>query len=141
MRFWDSSAIVALTVEETSSAAVRALLAEDPEMVVWWSTEIECLSALARREREENVSADELLAAAADLAAFAAHWQEVAPTREVRETAKRLLRLHPLRSAGALQLAAAIVVAENEPSSLGFVTFDLRLREAALRQGFTRILP
>ena len=141
MRFWDSSAIVALTVEETSSAAVRALLAEDPEMVVWWSTEIECLSALARREREENVSADELLAAAVDLAAFAAHWQEVAPTREVRETAKRLLRLHPLRSADALQLAAAIVVAENEPSSLGFVTFDLRLREAALRQGFTRILP
>ena len=141
MRFWDSSAIVALTVEETSSAAVRALLAEDPEMVVWWSTEIECLSALARREREKSVSADELLAAAADLGAFAANWQEVAPTREVRETAKRLLRLHPLRSAGALQLAAAIVVAENEPSSLGFVTFDLRLREAALRQGFTRILP
>src|SRR5205807_7991395 len=117
------------------------LLAEDPEMVVWWSTEIECLSALARREREENLSSDEFVAAAADLAAFAANWQEVAPTRDVRENAKRLLRLHPLRGADALQLAAALTVAENDPSSLGFVTLDVRLRDAASRQGFTVILP
>ena len=141
MRFWDSSAIVPLIVAETSSVAVRALLADDSEMVVWWSTEIECLSALARREREKNVSSDESFAAAADLAAFAANWQEVEPTREVRETAKRLLRLHPLKGADALQLAAALVVAENEPSSLGFVTLDQRMRDAATRQGFTQILP
>lgn len=141
MRFWDSSAIVPLTVVEATSASLRALLVQDPEIVVWWSTEIECLSALARREREENLSSDEFVAAATDLAAFAANWQEVAPTRDVRETAKRLLRLHPLRAADALQLAAAIAVAENDPSSLGFVTLDVRLRDAASRHGFTVTVP
>jgi predicted nucleic acid-binding protein len=141
MRFWDSSAIVPLTVSETSSVALRGLLAEDPEMVVWWSTEIECVSALARRERERQVSGDDFLAAMTDLTAFAANWQEVAPTREVRETAKRLLRLHPLRGADALQLAAALAVAENDPASLSFVTLDLRLRDAASRHGFLQVLP
>ena len=141
MTFWDSSAIVPLTVAEAESVVARALLAEDREIVVWWSTEIECLSALARRERERNLSPDEFVAAATDLAAFAANWQEVAPTREVLETAKRLLRLHPLRSADALQLAAALIVAENDPSSLGFITLDVRLRDAASRHGFTVTLP
>lgn len=141
MRFWDSSAIVPLTVVEASSATMRALLADDPEIVVWWSTEIECLFALARRERETSLSPDEFVAAAADLSSFAANWQEVAPTREVRETAKRLLRLHPLRGADALQLAAALIVAENDPSLLGFVTLDARLRDAASRHGFTIIVP
>ena len=84
MRFWDSSAIVPLIVAETSSVAVRALLADDSEVVVWWSTEIECLSALARREREKNVSSDESLAAAADLAAFAARIRDARPAHARR---------------------------------------------------------
>ena len=57
------------------------------------------------------------------------------------ETAKRLLRLHPLRGADALQLAAALTVAQNDPSSIGFVTLDMRLRDAASRQGFTVTVP
>ena len=54
----------------------------------------------------------------------------------MRETATRFLRVHPLRAADALQLAAAFVVAENRPSSLELITLDDRLGDAARKEGF-----
>ena len=47
MRFWDSSGIVPLLVEEASSASMRAHLRADGDLVVWWATPVECVSALA----------------------------------------------------------------------------------------------
>jgi len=58
----------------------------------------------------------------------------------VREAARRLLRVHDLRAADALQLAAAVVASENRPSTMQIVCLDARLAGAALREGF-RILP
>jgi uncharacterized protein len=45
MRFWDASAIVPLLVSETSSRALQALVKQDPIMLVWWGSEVECASA------------------------------------------------------------------------------------------------
>ena len=53
-----------------------------------------------------------------------------------RKSAIRILRVHPLRAADALQLAAAIAAAEDNPATLPFVTFDDRLGQAAARDGF-----
>ena len=50
--------------------------------------------------------------------------------------AQRLLRVHPLRTADGLQLAAAFAVAEDGSASVGFVCFDARLNRAASREGF-----
>jgi hypothetical protein len=50
--------------------------------------------------------------------------------------ASRLLRVHPLRAADALQLAAALAAAKGDPSSLDVVCLDQRLSEAARREGF-----
>ena len=61
---------------------------------------------------------------------------EIEPSDEVRETARRFLRVHPLRAADALQLAAAFVAAERRPSTLALVTLDNRLRAAAGKEGF-----
>jgi hypothetical protein len=47
----------------------------------------------------------------------------------------RLVRVHPLRAADAMPLAAAIVAAEMRPSGLERVTADRRLAEAAEREG------
>jgi predicted nucleic acid-binding protein len=44
--------------------------------------------------------------------------------------------VHPLRTADALQLAAAFVAAEQRPSSLEVVTLDDRLAAAARKEGF-----
>ena len=68
-------------------------------------------------------------------------WQEVLPVPVVRRTAMRLLRVHPLRAANSLQLAAAVVLAEGHPAGVPFVTLDARLALAADREGFTVVRP
>ena len=62
-------------------------------------------------------------------------WYEAQPDRRIKVLAQRLLRVHPLRAADSFQLAAAPAVAEDEPSSIGFVCFDVRLNQAASREG------
>jgi uncharacterized protein len=135
LRFWDSSAILPLLVGEATTNAMRALAQEDPAMLVWWATEVECVSAIARLERQEDLSADATAAALERLDAFAEGWSEVQPVAATRRTARRLLRVHLLRAADALQLAAAIVAAEGHPASLEIVTLDDRLTAAARREG------
>jgi uncharacterized protein len=63
-------------------------------------------------------------------------WHEVDPSDAIREAAIRFLRVHPLRTADALQLAAAFMAAERRPPSLEMVTLDDRLADAARREGF-----
>ncbi len=141
MRFWDASALVPLLFEERDSARLQALRREDPKIVVWWATDVECASALARREREGRLTPDFAAAASDRLAALRKEWDEISPSALLRETALRLVRLHPLRAADALQLAAASIAADRRPPTLAFVTLDARLAAAARREGFARVLP
>jgi len=141
MRFWDSSALVPLLVLEDASEAVRRELVEDSVVFAWWGSRVECVSAIARREREGALSAASALAALRRLDAVRDAWAEVQPTERVRDTAVRLLRSHSLRGADALQLAAAIAAAEDQPRSLPIVTLDNHLGDAAEREGFPVIRP
>jgi predicted nucleic acid-binding protein len=140
MKFWDSSALVPLCVTEPTSAAMRALLDRDPMIVAWWSTPIECLSGLLRRSRDGSLSGLEVAQARAVLRALAESWVEVSPSEAVRVAAERALAAHDLRAADSLQLAAALVWMDRDARGAGFVSFDTRLREAALREGFD-VLP
>lgn len=139
MRFWDASAIVPLLLTEPSTPAMQAIAAEDPAMLVWWSTEVECASALARLEREGALDASAVTPAFARLKQFVGAWHEIDASDAVREAAVRFLRVHTLRTADALQLAAAFVAAERRPSSLEVVTLDERLAAAARKEGFLLI--
>jgi hypothetical protein len=141
VRFWDSSAIVPLLVAEPLSAKVMAEYESDPEVIVWWATEVECVSALARLEREGSLGGPAMVGALGRLRGLAGAWQEVQPIDLVRRTAIRLLRVHGLRGADALQLAAAIAAAEEHPASLPVVTLDERLAQAAEREGFKAVSP
>ncbi len=141
MRFWDSSALVPLLVREPTTDAVLAVFEADPEVIAWWATEVECVSALARLERESSLAAVSVTASLGRLGALARSWQEVQTVAAVRQVAVRLLRMHPLRTADAFQLAAAIVAAEDHPSTLPFVTLDDRLAVAAEREGFPVVRP
>lgn len=136
MRFWDSSALVPLLLREPKSDWARRLLDEDGELVVWWGSAIECASAIARLHREGHIDAAAERNARSLLDTLRAAWFEVQPGDAVREQSLRLLRLHPLRAADALQLAAAVEWAGTPPDG-GFVTCDDRLREAAQREGFS----
>lgn len=135
MRFWDSSAVMTLLVREPTSAAVRRWLRADEAMVAWWSTSIECASALARLRREEVLTTAQESGALALLDDLRASWLEIVPTDVVRAHAIRLLRVHALRAADALQLAAALVWADGQ-SSQTLVTFDERLARVAALEGF-----
>jgi predicted nucleic acid-binding protein len=136
MKFWDSSALVALCVEQPSSGTARAAYAEDPDVVAWWGSSIECASAIARLHRDGHLSAPDERLAREILDEFRQGWFEVQPGESVRVQALRLLRVHALRAADALQLAAAMEWS-GFPAHGTVVTFDDRLRDAARREGFT----
>lgn len=141
MKFWDSSALLPLLVAETSSEAVQRAFERDPELVVWWGTEIECVSALARRERDGDQVGTTVVEALVRLDELSMSWREVQPVERVRRVARRMLRVHPLRAADALQLSAAIVASEDQPATLPLVTLDDRLAQAAEREGFVIVRP
>jgi uncharacterized protein len=135
VRFWDASALVPLCLAQPATERMRALHKKDHDVVVWWGSVVECASAIARVERSGELAPDAAAAARAVLADLRATWYEMQPDDILREQALRLLRIHPLRSADALQLAAAIEWAGSPPSG-GFVALDDRLRTAAEREGF-----
>ena len=141
MRFWDTSAIVPLLVDQPRSHAIEATLAADDSLVVWWAAPVECASAIARLEREGRLAPDAQSRARDRLEVLGCNWFEIDPGDRLRDVAIRLLRTHPLRGADAFQLAAAIVAADGEPRSLTFVTVDARLALAASREGFPVLEP
>lgn len=136
MRFWDTSALLPLVVAEPETARAERWLREDPGVVVWTLSRVELLSALARRRRNEPTAARRLAAARRDVLRAWELWTEIGAVEPVRRHAERLVETHPLRAADALQLAAAIVAAEERPDTIDFVTFDRRQAEAAQREGF-----
>jgi len=141
VRFWDTSAIIPLCVNEPNSATVKAALNRDPSMVVWWATRTECASALARQAREGSLTAAGERQARQVLQTLIDSWIEIQPTDVVRESAERSLAIHALRAADALQLAAALQWCQRQTRDAVLVSLDGRLRDAAHREGFTVLPP
>lgn len=135
MKFWDTTALVPLCLEQPASGPIARILKNDPAQVVWWGSVIECWSAFARLRREGMLKADDEDKARTILDRLRGAWVEVQPTEEVRHYAGRLLRTHALRSQDAVQLAAALVWTGGGPGE--FVVLDQKLREAARLEGFT----
>ncbi len=140
MRYWDASAIVPLIALQEITDSIRGEAERDRSIVTWWGTRVECVSAVSRRERDGELDERGAIAALDQLAILATDWAEIAPSARLRQAAERLLRVHALRAGDALQLAAAIVAADNDPRSMPFVTLDDRLALAARREGFP-VLP
>ena len=140
MRFWDTSSIIPLIVEEPTSELTDHLFDQDYEMVVWWETEVECVGALSSKFREKafgNVEVEQALGRLADLIEA---WNEIQPTDQVRVRAERLLFNHRLSTADAMQLASALFWCDDDPRAATFVCQDHQLRVAARREGFA-VLP
>lgn len=140
MRFWDTSALVPLCAQEAQSAAMQRLYQQDSEVIVWWTAQIESLSALNRLVRMGQIDAAGEIALRACLGDLWRTVAQVNPSEHVRTRAERLLLAYPLRAADALQLGAALVLARDHPTGHAFVCLDGRLRDAARQEGFT-VLP
>ena len=136
MRYWDSSALVPLLVQEAETEQRQQLQRQDSLVVTWWGSWIECASALNRLHRDGGLDVEGLNQALAKLNRAAADWLRIRPSERVRQRALRLLRVHPLRAADALQLAAALSACDDNAETLAMVCSDRRLSEAADKEGF-----
>jgi predicted nucleic acid-binding protein len=140
LRYWDSSALIPLLVEEPRSGALRSLAATDGSIAAWWGSPVECCSAIGRIRREGGLTIGEEDRIRRSLDALSESWTEIEPTADLRGLAARLLLNHPLRAADAMQLAAALVWSGPRVAGHEFVCLDERLRFAARNEGFN-VLP
>jgi predicted nucleic acid-binding protein len=135
--FWDSSALIPCFVREERSEEIVDLFSGDEAPIVWWTARVECISAIERRRREGIFTPEAVEAARRRLEEVLQEAAVVQPHPLVLERAERLLAVHLLRAADALQLGAALVACDEQPRGEGFACLDERLREAARREGFT----
>lgn len=140
MRFWDASALVPLLVQQSATDSVQAIRAGDPAFVVWWSTVVECDSAIARLKRMGVLDEAGARRVRASLDALAETWIQVEPSDTIRSSARSLLAKHELTSGDAFQLAAALHGLPSGDRPIEFVCLDQRLRRGAEREGFA-LLP
>ncbi len=136
MKFWDSSAVVPLLVEQAASSRVAAWFSDDGGMALWTLTPVEVVSALRRLVRESALDEDLAHLAEGRMADIVRACHLVIDIEPVKSLAARLLRLHALRAFDALQLAAALHWAEGYPQDRTLHTLDGRLAVAAGREGF-----
>lgn len=140
MRFWDSSALVPLVVTQAASPVVDEWFSEDSRIVVWTLTSVELASAVMRLMREGALSESQATRAEARIDELLRSTHVVVDVEAVKMNSRRLLRVHPLRAADAMQLGAAWEWASGHPTERVFHTLDRRLALAARREGF-RVVP
>jgi predicted nucleic acid-binding protein len=133
--FWDSSALVPLCIQESTSRQVRSHLRKFAP-VVWWASPVEVHSAVARLHRSGAVNDTEKQGALARLVLLRRGWREILPDDSLRELASRLLNVYALRAADSLQLAAALTWCQQQPAQRRFISGDERLCDAAEAAGF-----
>jgi predicted nucleic acid-binding protein len=135
VRFWDASAVVPLAITEAASGLVRRWIGEDEDVALWALTRVEVASTIERQARERRLSSVQRMAALGWVGEFADAAQEVTDLMAVRAKSLSLLARYPIRAADAAQLAAALVVADPDPTALTMVVLDQRLADAASREG------
>ncbi len=141
MKFWDTSALLPVFLDEASTPACRQHMADDPGVIVWEGTCVELLSVLARWQRHSRDMDDLWPGLRAEMIRQWRTWLRVADWQRVSPHAQRIVTMHPLKAGDAMQLAAAIAAADGQPDQLPVVTRDHTLAKAAQLEGFPVIIP
>lgn len=102
--FWDSSALVALILEEDTAEELRQILLGDRNINIWWATKVELASAVYRTYRMGEVPEQALPGLFKQIEQLTVQANEIEPTPEIRNVAYRILRIHNLRAADASNL-------------------------------------
>ena len=136
MKFWDSSALLSLLVDDVTTEYCLEILAGDHDILVWCMSRLEVMSTLCRLLREGTIGETAFQRAKGRLLEIEERAHEVTVLRKVRERASRLLEVHSLGAGKACQLAAALVATQEDPARLPMVCFDRELARAAIREGF-----
>jgi len=134
LKYWDSSALAPLLLEEPHTEPMRQRL-EGDSVVTWVWTRVELVGAIERSLRDGRLSRLDRRNCLDRLAELVMGWNEVDDVSAVRARAVALLGRHSLRAADAAHLGAALWIAGDDPSTLQFVCLDRRLADAAEREG------
>jgi predicted nucleic acid-binding protein len=129
--YWDASALLSVLVEDSHSADVRTRLAEEGPHLLSSLTFAEVCAAVARLEREGEITDADRRTALRSLRARPWSALHLEPDPSLVAV---LAVCHPLRGASLWHLATAATLARELPD-LTLVTFDLRLAEAARGAG------
>jgi hypothetical protein len=138
--FWDTSGIVPLCCFQTQTAHARRIARLYARQITWWATAVEVVSSINRLLREGALNAEGRQQAVMRLAYLRQRWNEVQPSDEVRDVAERLLGVHRLKAADALQLSAALLWCGGKARGRPFIGADGDLANAAETEGFRAIL-
>ena len=136
MRFWDSSAIIPLLVLEDKTEYCISAFQTDKEIMVWTMSKVEVFSALCRSFRENTLTEGTFELAKKRMTDLFDIAFEIVSISKVKERALRLLQVHTLKAADALQLASVLVATQEVTSKLPIMCFDEKLKQAAKLEGF-----
>jgi len=134
--FWDSSALLPLCIRQAGSRQAQLYLKRF-DLVVWWGSFVEVHSAISRLHRANQINDAEKKGAVARLTLLSRGWREVLPDDHLRDLAAESLNNYVLRTADALQLAAALIWCQKRPTRRNFISADRRLSQAADAAGFS----
>ncbi len=145
VNYWDTSAIVALILKEDASQILMDLYEDHSPIYTWTLSSIEVYSAIHRRSKMAKVTAGELQSWLKRWEIIQACINYIEAIPLVKKISENVLRVHELKAADSLQLAAAIFL--RNPSALMhtdkksfFLTTDKQLAKAAFKEGF-EVLP
>lgn len=141
MRYFDTSALVKqYFLLETGSTTVRELLKSGEKVFTAVLTYTETHAAFARRRREGKLSPHVTRRLALRFDKDWETYEVVLLSQDVLTLARQILYRHPLRSADAVHLASALLLARKTPEPpLEFVCADQRLSTAASNEGLQPI--
>jgi len=140
VRYYDTSALVKQYLQEAGSKLVLELLKSGEKVYTASLTYAEGHAAFSRRTREGRLTRQTARRLALR---FDKDWETydvVILGEDVLRLARQMLYRHPLRSADAIHLASALLLARTSPTARwSFVCADGRLCDAAKAEGFQPI--
>jgi predicted nucleic acid-binding protein len=130
--YLDASALVKLFVPEEESDALNGALSGLTDVIVSDLALTEMASALSRRTREKRLTPEQARRLYREVSKLHAGSRRAELTPPIHRRAERLMLslTVPLRTLDALHLATAL-----DAEAATVVTFDPRLRDAAISQG------
>ncbi len=137
--YFDTSALVKRYIREPGSEQVRALLRRH-QFLSSVVTPVEIVSALCRRRREGDISANALAALLRRMSSDRARWEMVQVNISVLERAEELLQgTTALKTLDAIQVASLITFQAASAIRVPLITADLRQRDCATQAGIETI--
>jgi len=129
--FCDTSALIKLLIDEPESDQMQQASSDAEAIAVCRITWAEAMAAMARRQREDPMSGNNI-----DLARgrLIQNWNDltiVEVSQNLVETAGRFADGFALRGYDSVQLAAAHELRKSTDQTLTFASYDRRLRQAA----------